>query len=118
MLLTTRFSGLICKGGRQSRAQALTTNPQDICKTSRSATAWAALLDFAQSILAHPSRSGRRRNMTKIIKDWTTRWLEDAPHAGVEEPSQTEAEAGGAGPMGRQKASGGEGVARRGKCEA
>src|SRR6218665_2436694 len=98
----------ICKGARQSCPQALTSTLMNICRTPRSVSAWVALLDFASSILAQPARAGRGRNMTKIIKDRTTRWLEGASPSGVEGSSQTEAEIGEAGPADRQKALWGE----------
>ena len=100
----------ICKGARQSCAQALISTLQDICRTPRSVTAWVARLEFASSMLAQPARADRRRNMTKIIKDRTTIWLEGASPSGVEGSSQSEAEVGDAGPAGRQRALGGEGA--------
>src|SRR6218665_3655028 len=48
--------------------------------------------------------------MTKIIKDRTTRWLEGASPSGVEGGAETEAEVGGSGPAGRQRALGGKGA--------
>src|SRR6218665_1916718 len=73
----------ICKGARQSCAQALISTLQDICRTPRSVTAWVARLEFASSMLAQPARADRRRNMTKFIKNRTTRWLEVASPSGV-----------------------------------
>lgn len=58
-------------------AQALTSSLLDTCKTPQSAKAWRALLDFASTIFAQPSRAGTRRSITEIIKNRTERWLSE-----------------------------------------
>ena len=76
----------ICKGARPACAQALTATLQDLCRTPQSPSAWQSLLDFAPTIFAQPTRAGKRRSMTKILKNRTDKWRQDPTQEQDEQP--------------------------------